>query len=55
VLGPYYRRLLAKEDLRARQCSPRGGDLLLHVKDDSVLVTGRAALALRGEIVLPSK
>jgi aminocarboxymuconate-semialdehyde decarboxylase len=53
VLGPYYQRILNKCELSARQCSPRGGDLHLQITADSVLVTGRAAVVLRGEVAMP--
>ena len=53
VLGPYYQRKLGKSQLKARQCSPRGGDLLLEVVSDSVRITGQAAVVLRGDVAVP--
>jgi len=53
VLGPYYQRVLGKAALRARQCSPRGGDLLVEVSPDAVRITGRAAVVLKGELAVP--
>jgi len=53
VLGPYYSTLLNKTELKARQCSPRGGDLQLKINSNSVEVTGEATVVLKGEVILP--
>ncbi len=53
VLAPYYQRIIGKSELSARQCSPRGGDLLLSVTPTAVYITGRAAVVLKGEIAVP--
>lgn len=52
-LGPIWADKLNKTILHACQCSPRGGDLSLKVKPDTVEITGQAVTYLRGEIVLP--
>jgi hypothetical protein len=38
----------------ARQCSARGGDLLLTLRDDRVDVAGRDVIVLRGTINIAS-
>lgn len=53
VLGPYYQRQLGKTVLKARQCSPRGGDLLVEVASGAVHITGTAAVVLKGEVAVP--
>lgn len=47
-------RILGKTTLRARQCSPRGGDLNITVHADSGRVTlaGTAFVVLNGELLL---
>lgn len=50
TLGPYWAGLLGREQLRARQLSPRGGELWLEVPEggDRVRVGGQAVLYLAG-------
>lgn len=50
VSGPYWAGRLGRDELAARQISCRGGDLLLKVTDDRVLIGGRAVTVRRGEI-----
>ena len=54
ILGPYWARRLGKKALTARQCSCRGGDLSLLVKEESkrVVVSGGALIVIRGEFLL---
>ena len=52
VLAPYWAKRLGKTKMTACQCSARGGILHLDVRDDSVLITGKAVTYLRGEITL---
>lgn len=53
VLAAYWSKVLGKEDLIARQCSSRGGDLKLGVRDDGrVNITGTAKLVLKGTLQL---
>ena len=49
-LTPYWAGKLGKNRLRARQVSPRGGDLLCTLEGDRVRITGRAVLFLRGSL-----
>jgi PhzF family phenazine biosynthesis protein len=48
TLTPYWAERLGKDELRARQISPRGGDLWLKHMDDRVFIAGRAALYAKG-------
>jgi PhzF family phenazine biosynthesis protein len=50
VLGPYWRNRLGKTTLKARQCSPRGGDLMVTVEDDGVTVAGSGYIVMSGSI-----
>ena len=47
---PFWANRLGKNTLVARQASPRGGTLYCEYKGDRVLLSGRAALYLVGEI-----
>jgi len=53
VLTPYWSQRLMKKKLRARQVSPRGGDLLCELAGDRVLMSGRCAFYMQGRIALP--
>jgi PhzF family phenazine biosynthesis protein len=53
TLIPYWAERLNKTKLKARQVSPRGGELLCELHGDRVTIAGRAALFLKGEIILP--
>jgi predicted PhzF superfamily epimerase YddE/YHI9 len=50
ALAPYWAERLGKTKLRARQLSRRGGDLFCEVREDRVLISGRAAKYFEGEI-----
>jgi PhzF family phenazine biosynthesis protein len=52
TLTPYWADQLAKTDLHARQISTRGGELFCKLAGDRVEIAGRAALFLRGRIVV---
>jgi len=52
TLVPYWAEKLNKDVLHARQISKRGGELYCQMRGDRVRIAGRAALFLRGEIVL---
>jgi predicted PhzF superfamily epimerase YddE/YHI9 len=54
ALVPYWAQRLGKKDLRARQISPRGGDLQCTDQGASVLLAGPCALYLAGEIEIPA-
>lgn len=51
-LIPFWASVLAKADLSAAQLSKRGGQLQAAMREDRVLIAGRAALYLKGEIFL---
>jgi PhzF family phenazine biosynthesis protein len=51
-LGPYWAAHLNKPALHAAQRSQRGGSLTVEVVADRVLLTGRAILVGRGELLL---
>ncbi|MGH6828263.1 MAG: PhzF family phenazine biosynthesis protein [Rhizomicrobium sp.] len=51
VLAPFWARRLDRKTLKARQLSPRGGDLLCEVAGDGrVILEGRCLLYLSGDI-----
>ena len=53
VLGPYWCSQLDKRQLKARQCSPRGGDLLVIVGNgDTVALVGGACIVMRGKLFI---
>ncbi len=52
TLVPYWAARLGKTVLRARQASPRGGDLRCALDGDRVRIGGRAALVLSGTLHL---
>ncbi len=53
TLIPYWSRRLGKPDLRARQISARGGELICRNAGERVFIGGRATIYLRGEIEIP--
>lgn len=55
LLAPYWASRLDRRWLRARQCSPRGGDLLLEVQraQGRVVMSGQATLVCKGQMLLP--
>lgn len=50
TLTPYWSQRLSKKRMKARQLSERGGRLICELKDDRVLISGRAVTYLTGEI-----
>lgn len=50
VLGPFWSKILKKDELYARQCSTRGGDLNVRVVQDRVAITGDTVVVVRGQI-----
>ncbi|XP_054720406.1 phenazine biosynthesis-like domain-containing protein 1 [Uloborus diversus] len=50
VLGPYWSKILKKNKLYARQCSPRGGNLHVECLQDRVHVSGNATIVVQGQI-----
>lgn len=51
TLGPLWAERLGRDELSARQLSPRGGDLVLRVAGDRVHVGGRARTVITGTVV----
>jgi PhzF family phenazine biosynthesis protein len=51
TLIPYWSRRLGRPSLRARQLSPRGGELACEDRGDRVTIAGRARTTLEGTIV----
>ncbi len=49
---PYWSKKLGKEELKARQISKRGGDLICTMKGDRVEISGSAVTYLKGEITV---
>lgn len=50
TLAPFWAQRLGKNELTARQVSPRGGTLYCKMAGDRVKIAGRAVLYLKGEI-----
>jgi PhzF family phenazine biosynthesis protein len=50
TLVPYWAKRLGKTKLHARQISQRGGELFCELRGDRVVIAGRAALYLEGQI-----
>ncbi len=50
VLIPYWSEMLNKEEMRAKQLSARGGDLICFHKRDRCLIGGQTRLYMTGEI-----
>ena len=55
ALAPYWSERLRRTEMRAVQLSPRGGEIGVRLKDDRVLLTGRCATYLRGNITTPGE
>jgi len=53
TLTPYWAQRLGRKQLRARQISRRGGELICEERGQRTRVSGRCALYLRGTIELP--
>jgi len=54
TLIPYWAKRLGRSSLRARQVSPRGGDLWCALQGERVLIGGHAVLYLEGSIEVPA-
>jgi PhzF family phenazine biosynthesis protein len=52
TLIPYWAAKLGKTELRARQISPRGGDLWCRLRDDRVDISGYAVTYAVGELLV---
>ena len=52
MLTPYWAERLGKTEMRARQISSRGGDLLCSLESERVRISGRVAEYMTGEISL---
>jgi predicted PhzF superfamily epimerase YddE/YHI9 len=50
TLTPYWAHRLGKNELTARQLSPRGGYIKCVNKNDRVLISGQAVMYMKGEI-----
>jgi predicted PhzF superfamily epimerase YddE/YHI9 len=46
VLGPYWKNKTGRTSYRARQCSQRGGDVTVEVKDTGRVVVGGKAIGV---------
>ena len=51
-LAPYWAGRLNKTKLRARQVSERGGNLIVEVSGDRVLITGQAVTVFEGQMAI---
>lgn len=53
ILTPYWAQRLGKTQLRAYQCSVRGGELACELAGQRVKIAGHAVLIARGQLLLP--
>ncbi len=53
VSGPFWAEKLRKNDLFARQLSPRGGEVWLRVAEDRVHISGHCVEVIAGEMSIP--
>lgn len=53
-LAPYWAKQLNKNSLRAKQISPRGGEVSCHLLDNRVIISGYTIDYLQGSIQLPN-
>ncbi len=51
-LGPYWQRKLKRYTFYARQASPRGGDIHVRVAADRVVLSGKAVIVLRANLLI---
>jgi PhzF family phenazine biosynthesis protein len=51
VLGPYWKKVLRKDDFVAYQASPRGGVVRVGVRGERVLLGGQAVTVWKGELL----
>ena len=54
-LVPYWAQVLGKNTLKATQFSERQGELLCELEEDSVVIKGKAALFMKGEIIIEER
>jgi predicted PhzF superfamily epimerase YddE/YHI9 len=48
VLGPYWSKKTGRKEFKARQCSKRGGDIVVKVGEGRVVVGGYATAIMEG-------
>ncbi|KAJ2799564.1 hypothetical protein H4S07_005404 [Coemansia furcata] len=51
MIAPLFNDLFGKSTLQARQCSPRGGDMKVNLRGNSVLITGSAVTIVEGSLL----
>lgn len=51
-LGPFWGKRLRKEELIARQLSPRGGVVRMDLKGNRVILAGKAVTVFKGELAI---
>jgi PhzF family phenazine biosynthesis protein len=52
-LGPFWGKRLKKKELIARQLSPRGGVVRMSLKENRVVLAGKAVTIFNGELAIP--
>ena len=52
MITPYWVKRLGKSSLKAYQASERGGELICELRDDRVIISGRAAIFAVSELML---
>jgi len=51
ILTPYWSREFGRNDLKAKQLSPRGGSLSCSIEGDRVKISGKAITYMKGELI----
>ena len=52
MITPYWVERLGKSSLKAYQASERGGELICELRDDRVIISGRAVIFAVSELML---
>lgn len=55
VLANFWKQRLHKNNLKAYQCSERGGELLVTAFDDKVELGGKTVMLMKGEMTIPDE
>lgn len=52
VLGPFWREILQKSQMKARQCSQRGGEMEILMATDTTTLIAEACLVMEGHLIV---
>ena len=51
ILGPYWAKKTGRKEFKARQCSARGGDVVVQVMDNGRVIVGGYAIGLMNGVL----